>query len=135
MIDATGTAAKFDEPSTLVTMFAPDDDAFARLGPSQLQHWLDPSNKRETSTLVLFHAAYGDILTTALKPDWSYSFKAHSVSEDILLYEDFDDADVAAVAAGIPADRAGGGVGQVEAVFAEHSVLLEPRDRVAEFGE
>ena len=44
----------------------------------------------------------------------------------------FDHAESTAVAPGVAADRARRGVGQIEALVAEHDLLLDPRDRVGE---
>jgi uncharacterized surface protein with fasciclin (FAS1) repeats len=58
----------FNSSDKLVTLFAPDDEAFADLGPARMKHLVDPANKAELKSLLLLHTAFGDILSTALKP-------------------------------------------------------------------
>ena len=57
--------------SDLVTLFAPDDAAFALQGTAKMDHWLDPKNRNELRSLLLLHSFFGDILSTALGPSQS----------------------------------------------------------------
>jgi uncharacterized surface protein with fasciclin (FAS1) repeats len=64
LVNAAGDiAAKLNDPTSLVTLFAPTNNAFAALTSEQLNKLY--ANK---SNACLHHALFGDILTTALKP-------------------------------------------------------------------
>jgi hypothetical protein len=63
LVNAANLPSIFDDPNTLVTLFAPTNDAFAKLNSSTWKRI--QADKRQA---CLQHAAFGDILTTALKP-------------------------------------------------------------------
>jgi uncharacterized surface protein with fasciclin (FAS1) repeats len=54
--------------SSLTTMFAPLDSAFAELPASTLQKLWAPSNQQQRDSFILTHLVFGDILSTVLKP-------------------------------------------------------------------
>jgi uncharacterized surface protein with fasciclin (FAS1) repeats len=61
LVQAAGIAKKFTNPTSLVTVFAPTNAAVAKLTSAQFK-------LLDTAAGLLHHVAYGDILTTALKP-------------------------------------------------------------------
>jgi uncharacterized surface protein with fasciclin (FAS1) repeats len=63
VVNAANLPSVFDDPSTLVTLFAPTNRAFAKLNSSEWKRL--QVDKRQA---CLNHAAFGEILTTALRP-------------------------------------------------------------------
>jgi uncharacterized surface protein with fasciclin (FAS1) repeats len=61
--EAGDVAATLNDPTSLVTLFAPTNAAFAELTSAQLKRL--QADKHEGS---LHHVLFGDILSTALKP-------------------------------------------------------------------
>ena len=60
IVAAAGVANKFDDPTSLLTLFAPTDAAFINITGAQL-------SQLKTTDDSLHHACFGDILTTALR--------------------------------------------------------------------
>merc|ERR1712199_65680 len=51
------------------TVFAPTDQAFARLPPGVLKHLLEPENKAKLDAVLEYHVVSGKITSNALKPE------------------------------------------------------------------
>lgn len=49
------------------TVFAPTNEAFAKLPSSTLNHLLEPKNKQELVNILTYHVASGKVLSTDLK--------------------------------------------------------------------
>jgi hypothetical protein len=65
---STRCKSTLNTSSTLSTVFAPLDSAFAKLSTSTRTQLWTPGNTALRDTFLLHHFAFGDVLSTALKP-------------------------------------------------------------------
>jgi uncharacterized surface protein with fasciclin (FAS1) repeats len=57
-----------NDTSALTTIFAPRNSAFAALTPVEMKKLFHPAKLADLQSVLMYHCAFGDILTTALKP-------------------------------------------------------------------
>lgn len=49
------------------TLFAPSNDAFAKLSPGTLEDWLKPSNKEKLTAILKYHIVFGKMTLEEMK--------------------------------------------------------------------
>ena len=65
-VKAAGLAETLSGPGPF-TVFAPTDDAFAKLPPGTVDALLKPENKAKLKAILLYHVVAGKVLSTDLK--------------------------------------------------------------------
>ncbi len=81
-VKAAGLAEALSGPGPF-TVFAPTDDAFAKLPPGTVDTLLKPENKEKLKALLLYHVVAGKVLSTDLKAGSVKTLNGEDVTIDL----------------------------------------------------
>jgi len=81
-VKAAGLAETLSGPGPF-TVFAPTDDAFAKLPPGTVDSLLKPENKAKLKAILLYHVVAGKVLSTDLKAGSVKTLNGEDVTIDL----------------------------------------------------
>jgi uncharacterized surface protein with fasciclin (FAS1) repeats len=81
-VKAAGLAEALSGPGPF-TVFAPTDDAFAKLPPGTVDTLLKPENKEKLKAILLYHVVAGKVLSTDLKAGSVKTLNGEDVTIDL----------------------------------------------------
>jgi len=81
-VKAAGLAEALSGPGPF-TVFAPTDDAFAKLPPGTVDALLKPENKAKLKAILLYHVVAGKVLSTDLKAGSVKTLNGEDVTIDL----------------------------------------------------